>query len=171
MISNEKVINYKVVDLIEIYNFSIKFVFIRLCLEKLWILLWCTITHHRRFVLWTVSEIIFTTSSCYETLVNIGAIITAGWLHEPAVITNHYRWFVLASGGDGDPFLTATLFYEPVVKITFTNCWTYACSTIKFIKFSNKVGWKQTLYPICISRWDLQLCSWWLFHLKSFMVP
>ena len=35
MVSNEKVINYKVVDLIEIYNFDIKFVFIRLYLKKL----------------------------------------------------------------------------------------------------------------------------------------
>jgi hypothetical protein len=28
MVSNEKVVNYKVVDLVEIYNFNIKFVFI-----------------------------------------------------------------------------------------------------------------------------------------------
>jgi len=35
MVSNEKVINYKVVDCIEIYNFDIKFVFIKLSLKKL----------------------------------------------------------------------------------------------------------------------------------------
>ena len=36
--------------------------------------------------------------------------------------------------------------------------------------FSNKVRWKQTLYQSCRSRRDRQLYSWWLFHLKSFVV-
>jgi hypothetical protein len=35
MISNKKFINYKVLDLIEVYNFDIKFVFIRLYLKKI----------------------------------------------------------------------------------------------------------------------------------------
>ena len=39
MISNEKLINYKVVDLFEHYNFDITFVYIWLDLEKLLILL------------------------------------------------------------------------------------------------------------------------------------
>jgi hypothetical protein len=33
MISIEKIVNYKVVDLFELYNYDIKFVFIRLCLK------------------------------------------------------------------------------------------------------------------------------------------
>lgn len=39
MIWNEKVVIYKVVDPFDVYNFDIKFVFIRLYLKKLWILL------------------------------------------------------------------------------------------------------------------------------------
>ena len=38
-----KSINYKVIDLIKIYNFDIEFVFILLYLKMLWILLCCTI--------------------------------------------------------------------------------------------------------------------------------
>ena len=34
MISNKNFINYKVLDLVELYNFDIKFVFIRLHLKK-----------------------------------------------------------------------------------------------------------------------------------------
>jgi len=37
MILNKKVINYKIVDLIIIYNFDIKFDFIRDDMKKLWI--------------------------------------------------------------------------------------------------------------------------------------
>jgi hypothetical protein len=36
MISNVKVIKYKVIDLSELYNFNIKFVFTQLNLEKLY---------------------------------------------------------------------------------------------------------------------------------------
>jgi hypothetical protein len=34
MVSNKKFINYKVLDLIEFYNFDINFIFIRLHLKK-----------------------------------------------------------------------------------------------------------------------------------------
>jgi hypothetical protein len=37
------------------------------------------------------------------------------------VINYHYHWFVLPTGGDGDPFFTAALCHESAVKITFTN--------------------------------------------------
>jgi len=40
MSSNEKFVNYKVVDLFEYDNFKIKFVFSRLDLEMLWILIY-----------------------------------------------------------------------------------------------------------------------------------
>jgi hypothetical protein len=42
MILNEKVVNYKMADSFEYYNFNIKFDFIHLDLEKLWIL-FCSI--------------------------------------------------------------------------------------------------------------------------------
>ena len=35
MVSNEKIVNYKVVDAFEIYTFDIKFVFIPIYLQKL----------------------------------------------------------------------------------------------------------------------------------------
>jgi hypothetical protein len=35
LVIDEKVANYKVLDLFEIYNFDIKFVLIQLCLKKL----------------------------------------------------------------------------------------------------------------------------------------
>ena len=35
MISNKKFINYKVLDLVELYNFDINFVFIQLHLKKI----------------------------------------------------------------------------------------------------------------------------------------
>ena len=50
----------------------------------------------------------------------MGAIITASWQHEQPVCAT--------TGDDGDPFFTAALFYEPAVKITFTNGWTYAAA-------------------------------------------
>ena len=37
MILNEKVINYKILDLVKLYNFSIKFIFIGDSMKKLWI--------------------------------------------------------------------------------------------------------------------------------------
>ena len=39
MTSNEKAINYKVLDLVILYNFVIKFDFIRDDIKKLWIFL------------------------------------------------------------------------------------------------------------------------------------
>jgi len=39
MTSNDKVINYKVLDLVILYNFFIKFDFIRDDIKKLWIFL------------------------------------------------------------------------------------------------------------------------------------
>jgi len=39
MTSNDKVINYKVLDLVILYNFVIKFDFIRDDIKKLWIFL------------------------------------------------------------------------------------------------------------------------------------
>jgi hypothetical protein len=40
MISNKKFINYKILDLVELYNFDINFVFIQLYLKKMWIYLY-----------------------------------------------------------------------------------------------------------------------------------
>jgi hypothetical protein len=37
-----------------------------------------------------------------------------------------------------------------------------------FLKISNYLGWRHTLYRICRAQQDLNLCSWNLFHLKSF---
>ena len=39
MILDKKIINYKVLDLVELYNFDINFVFIQFHLEKIWIYL------------------------------------------------------------------------------------------------------------------------------------
>ena len=39
MTSNEKVVIYKVLDLVILYNFAIKFDFIRDYMKKLWIIL------------------------------------------------------------------------------------------------------------------------------------
>jgi len=36
MTSNEKIQNYKVVDLVESYNFCIKIISIRVCMKKIW---------------------------------------------------------------------------------------------------------------------------------------
>ena len=33
------------------------------------------------------------------------------------------------------------------------------------------VGWRNYQYKSCKSRWVVQLCCWWLFHLKSLTVP
>jgi len=40
MILDKKFINYKVLDLVELYNFDINFVFIQFHLEKIWIYLY-----------------------------------------------------------------------------------------------------------------------------------
>jgi hypothetical protein len=39
MISNKNFINYKVLDLVKLYNFDINFISIRLHLKKIWIYL------------------------------------------------------------------------------------------------------------------------------------
>ena len=47
---------------------------------------------------------------------------------------------------------------------------TWAIKTY-ILNYSNKVGWKNEQNKSCRSRWFLQLCCWWPFHLKSFSVP
>jgi hypothetical protein len=42
MISNKKFIKYKVLDLVELYNFDINFILIQLRLYKIWIYLCCS---------------------------------------------------------------------------------------------------------------------------------
>jgi hypothetical protein len=49
--------------------------------------------------------------------------------------------------------------------------WWPCCSIVKLITSPIQVRWRWTLYQSFRSRWDLQLCSWWPFHLKSSMVP
>ena len=41
MILNEKVVNYKVLDLVILYNFGVKFDFIRDHMKSLWIFFMC----------------------------------------------------------------------------------------------------------------------------------
>jgi hypothetical protein len=97
-----------------------------------------------------------------------------GWLllldgeKEKAVIVHHYCQFVSPADSDNHPIITDS-YHQPVVKIIITKALYYklaVITTIKLITFSNQVRWR-TLYQNCRSRWDLQLYSWWLFHLKS----
>jgi hypothetical protein len=56
-----------------------------------------------------ITVVTFTAGSCYEPLVKMGMIITAGF-------------------GDGRSIFTAVLYYEPAMKITFTNGLTCAAT-------------------------------------------
>ena len=102
--------------------------------------------------------------------------ITAALSYQPTMIVHHHSWFAQPASGDYVLLITAASLYEPAVK-TFSLSARYmirqsklCCSINKFIIFSNKVRWKQTLYKSCRPWRDQQLCSWWLFHLKPFTV-
>ena len=107
-----------------------------------------------------------------------GAItITAASSYQPTVIVHHRSQFAPPVGSDHVLHITVASPYEPAVK-TFSppaRCmiwrWLPCYSINKFITFSNKVTWKQTFYQSCRSRYNRQLHSWWLFHLKPFTVP
>ena len=73
MISNQKSFNYKVVDLVEYYNFDIKFVFIRRHIRKLWSFL----AYHCRFKPRTDSH-----------------SISVGFSQKPTMMTQYFRCMV-----------------------------------------------------------------------------
>ena len=112
MVSNEKVINYKVIDLVEVYNFLCKVGFHLTLFEKVMIFLYysmiITVVSYNKLTVKMSSPLVHMARRQWW-----GAHYYRGWWCKADVMMDYHRRLVRRSGGD--TFITNSSYYEPLV--------------------------------------------------------